>query len=151
LVALCGNVAPLISLPVPCKVIDLNDTDDTNASIERWVAMTEGAEAGEGFVYKPSPYGSERGRVWPGISAMKVRGREYLRIIYGADYTEPTFFEQLKHRRIAPKRELSVVEDQLAIGILRTFISGNKTEHLRHVAAFLATDHVRGSNIDKTL
>ncbi len=139
--------------PINSQLVDLRESDEVDASIERWTKLTE-CESGEGFVFKPLPRGIEQGRcshVWPGITAMKVRGREYLRIIYGADYTDAPFFEQLKHRRTAPKRELSVVEDRLAEGILRTFISSNRTEHIRHVAAFLATDHVRGANIDKTL
>jgi hypothetical protein len=136
--------------PVMSRLIYLANTEQVEQSVARWVKATE-EEGVEGFVYKPSPYHTDLGQMWPGVSAIKVRGAEYLRIIYGADYQEDAQFGRLKRRQIAPKRHLSVVEDKLAESILRTFLVQNTTEHRRYVAAFMATDYVRGAQIDKTL
>src|SRR3546814_15354488 len=52
---------------------------------------------GEGMVVKPAHLTT--GRIQPGI---KVRGREYLRIIYGPDYTDS--LDVLRERHLAKKR-----------------------------------------------
>ena len=55
------------------------------------------------MVVKPprtSPAG-RKGLVQPGL---KVRGREYLRIIYGPDYTEPANLTRLRQRGLTRKR-----------------------------------------------
>ena len=46
-----------------------------------------------------------RGLVQPGI---KCRGKEYLRIIYGPEYTSPTNLERLRSRRLGTKRSLAL-------------------------------------------
>jgi hypothetical protein len=42
----------------------------------------------------------------PALRAVKVRGREYLRIIYGPEYTLPEHLERLKSRGLGAKRFL---------------------------------------------
>lgn len=148
LMSLCLNASNAIQ-PITNRLVYLINDEEVEQAVERWEKATE--EGVEGFVYKPSPEHTDRGSMWPGVSALKVRGAEYLRIIYGADYQETDQFERLKRRQIAPKRHLSVIEDRLAEGVLRTFLAGNTTEHRRYVAAFMATDHVRGGQIDRTL
>lgn len=56
-----------------------------------------------------------KGRVQPGL---KVRGREYLRIIYGPDYTEPTNLERLRQRGLGHKRSLALREYALGLEAL---------------------------------
>jgi protein phosphatase len=48
-----------------------------------------------------------RGYVQPGL---KVRGREYLRLVYGPDYTEPRHLDRLRERSLGRKRGLAVRE-----------------------------------------
>jgi protein phosphatase len=55
---------------------------------------------------------SRRGLVQPGI---KVRGREYLRIIYGPDYTEPHNLARLRDRNLGHKRSLALREYALGL------------------------------------
>ena len=51
-----------------------------------------------------------RGLVQPGV---KVRGREYLRIIYGPDY--PAHLARLRDRNLNPKRSLALREYALGL------------------------------------
>jgi hypothetical protein len=62
--------------------------------------------------------------------ASKVRGREYLRIIYGPDYTEPQNLERLRKRGLSGKRSLAVREFALGIEGLERFL---RHEPLRRV------------------
>ena len=62
-----------------------------------------------------------KGSVPPGI---KVRGREYLRIIYGADYTEEANLARLRERDTGRKRSLAAREYALGLEALRRFSAG---------------------------
>ncbi len=53
--------------------------------------------------------------------ALKCRGREYLRIIYGPDYTESANLERLRSRGLATKRSLAAREFALGIEALERF------------------------------
>ena len=55
----------------------------------------------------------------PGI---KCRGREYLRIIYGAEYTSPGQLDRLRQRAVGHKRALAIREFSLGIEALERFI-----------------------------
>ena len=62
-----------------------------------------------------------RGLVQPGL---KVRGREYLRIIYGPDYTEPANLERLRPRNLGHKRSLAAREYALGLESLERAARG---------------------------
>lgn len=62
--------------------------------------------------------------------AVKCRGREYLRIIYGPDYTVPENLERLRSRNVAGKRSLALREFALGVESLERFVCG---EPLRRV------------------
>lgn len=55
---------------------------------------------------------------------MKVRGREYLRIIYGPDYTEPANLERLRSRNLGHKRSLALREYALGQEALERLVTG---------------------------
>ena len=62
-----------------------------------------------------------RGLAQPGV---KVRGREYLRIIYGPDYTEPEHLERLRDRKLEHKRSLALREYALGLEALERLTRG---------------------------
>jgi protein phosphatase len=62
--------------------------------------------------------------------ALKCRGREYLRIIYGPDYTLPEHMERLRQRSVAAKRALALREFALGLEALERFV---RREPLRRV------------------
>jgi hypothetical protein len=84
---------------------------------------------GEGMVVKPLEFvvRGSRGLVQP---AVKCRGPEYLRIIYGPEYTAPEHLERLRARRLAAKRSLALREFALGIDSLERFV---RKEPLRRV------------------
>jgi protein phosphatase len=62
--------------------------------------------------------------------AVKCRGREYLRIIYGPDYTADENLSRLRHRGLGHKRSLALGEFALGIEGLERFV---RREPLRRV------------------
>ncbi len=101
--------------------VDTSDTSSVAAAVEWWEALT--AAGGEGMVVKPlaNLTRTRRGLAQPGI---KVRGREYLRIIYGPDYTEPANLIRLRDRSLGHKRSLAMREYALGLESLERLARG---------------------------
>ena len=98
-----------------------------SSAIAWWFELT--GQGGEGVVIKPWDFiaRGEKGLLQPGI---KVRGREYLRIIYGPEYTLPEHLSRLRSRGLSAKRSLALRELALGIEALSRFVRG---EGLRRV------------------
>ena len=92
-----------------------------------WLEMTR--KGGEGMVVKPMNFivKGSKGVLQP---AVKCRGQEYLRIIYGAEYTLPNNLDRLRKRGLSLKRSLASREFALGIEALERFVS---REPLRRV------------------
>ena len=73
------------------------------------------------MVVKPIDFVS-KGRKGLAQPAVKVRGKEYLRIIYGPDYTLPANLERLKSRGLSGKRSLAAREFALGLEALERFV-----------------------------
>jgi protein phosphatase len=88
------------------------DSSSWDAGTAWWEELT--AAGGEGMVVKPAANltRTEKGLAQPGL---KVRGQEYLRIIYGPDYTEPANFERLRSRNLGHKRSMALREYALGL------------------------------------
>lgn len=95
--------------------VDTTDPGSVAAGSAWWDKLTEAG--GEGMVVKPETNltRGSKGLVQPGL---KVRGREYLRIIYGPDYTEPVHLDRLRQRSLAHKRALATREYALGLEAL---------------------------------
>jgi len=102
-------------------LVDTADADSVAAGISWWSELTEAG--GEGMVVKPLGNLSRgvRGLAQPGL---KVRGREYLRIIYGPDYTEPGQLSRLRERHLGRKRSLAIREYALGLEALDRAVRG---------------------------
>ncbi|WP_327090955.1 polynucleotide kinase-phosphatase [Nonomuraea sp. NBC_01738] len=109
--------SPLIT-PTRHVFVSLDSPESREAATAWWEAMT--ATGGEGMVVKPAVY--TPGRVQPGV---KVRGREYLRIIYGPDYTES--LDVLRNRFLGKKRSLALREHSLGLEALARLADGEPT------------------------
>jgi hypothetical protein len=70
-------------------------------------------------------------RIPRGVAGVKVRGREYLRIIYGPDYTEPRHLEQLRKRQLRHKRSLALREYALGLEVLDRLAEGEPLWRIR--------------------
>ncbi|HKV63569.1 MAG TPA: polynucleotide kinase-phosphatase [Candidatus Acidoferrum sp.] len=126
LVALCA-AEPRLLLATQNRKVDLVDASSEQSAIDWWTEHTE--RGGEGMVVKPWRFieKGRRGFVQPGV---KVRGREYLRIIYGPEYTLPEHLERLRSRGLGRKRSLAQREFALGVESLERFI---RYEPLRRV------------------
>lgn len=109
------------------QVVDVTNPDNEQAAIEWWEALT--ARGGEGMVVKPMDFivRGHKGLVQP---AVKCRGREYLRIIYGPDYTADENLSRLRSRGLGAKRSLALREFALGVEGLERFV---RHEPLRRV------------------
>ena len=109
------------------RVVDLTDPASEQDATAWWEQMT--AKGGEGMVVKPLSFTAKgrRGQVQP---AVKCRGREYLRIIYGPEYTLPENLERLRSRGLNAKRSLALREFALGVEGLERFV---RKEPLRRV------------------
>ncbi len=114
-------------MTTPYQIVDLADPASEVAATGWWTALTE--SGGEGAVVKPLSFiaTGSRGLLQP---AVKCRGREYLRIIYGPEYTLPEHLERLRERGLSGKRSLALREFALGIEGLERFVQG---EPLRRV------------------
>ena len=126
LAALCRHDAALL-LATPFKVVDLSDPESQATGLQWWLELTD--RGGEGMVVKPHQFiaSGSKGLVQP---AVKCRGREYLRIIYGPEYTFPENLSRLRKRGLATKRSLALREFALGIEGLERFV---RQEPLRRV------------------
>ncbi len=98
-------------------------TDDDavlSALAQWWEERT--SRGSEGMVVKPRAFiaHGEKGIVQP---ALKVRGREYLRIIYGPEYDAPEHLSRLKSRGLGAKRALALREFSLGHEALTRFVA----------------------------
>ena len=112
-------------------VVDLTAPDENDAT--RWWEDLTG-NGGEGMVVKPLNFiaTGQRGLVQP---AVKCRGAEYLRIIYGPEYTLPDNIERLRNRGLSAKRSLAIREFALGVEGLQRFVAGEPLYRV-HECAF---------------
>ena len=125
------EVGPALFRDTNHKVVRLNTSDEIEAA--RWWEELTG-KGGEGMVVKPMAFvaNGKRGLVQP---AMKCRGSEYLRIIYGPEYTLPENMDRLRNRGISTKRSLALREFALGIEGLQRFVE-REPLHRVHACAF---------------
>lgn len=102
------------------RTLNLGDEAACVDAVAWWEEIT--GRGGEGMVVKPLSYiaRGEKGLIQP---ALKVRGREYLRIIYGPEYDAPEHLERLKKRGLGGKRALALREFALGIEALERFVA----------------------------
>ena len=108
-----------IFIATPYLCVDTEDEASVQKGIEWWLELT--ANGGEGMVVKPETFTAKQGinLLQP---AVKCRGREYLRIIYGAEYLEEDHLNRLKVRSLKRKRMLALREFSLGIESLERFV-----------------------------
>lgn len=111
---------PELLQATPYRLVDLEDESSVRAAIEWWTELTERGQ--EGMVIKPRQFLTTRddGFAQP---AIKCRGREYLRIIYGPEYDHPEQIQKLKSRGLGHKRSLAIREFTLGLEALERFVA----------------------------
>ena len=112
-----GNDSIFVETPHIC--VDTTDEESIAAGVNWWKDIT--GNGGEGMVVKPENYTALNGKklLQP---AVKCRGREYLRIIYGMTYLDSHDLERLKKRSLKRKRDLALKEFALGVEALSRFV-----------------------------
>jgi protein phosphatase len=112
---------PAMVRPTRRLVVDVESTESVDAGITWWEDLTHAG--GEGMVVKPlaNLTRGRKGLVQPGV---KVRGPEYLRIIYGPDYTEADNLSRLRQRNLGHKRSMALREYALGLESLTRAATG---------------------------
>jgi len=118
---------PKFIVATPFLEVDLTQEEAVVEASQWWEQLT--GAGGEGMVVKPLDFITRgpKGLVQP---ALKCRGREYLRIIYGPEYTAPDQLPRLRSRGLSGKRSLAMREFALGIEALQRFV---EREPLRRV------------------
>lgn len=109
------------------RQVDVTDTASVEEATQWWEELT--GRGGEGMVVKPLDF-IVRGRRGLSQPAVKCRGPEYLRIIYGPEYLLPENLDRLRSRSVSTKRSLALREFALGIEALERFV---RQEPLRRV------------------
>ena len=126
LATLCASDSRLL-LATRHRRVDLVDNLSQQEAVDWWMERTR--QGGEGMVVKPIRF-VEKGRRGLVQPAVKCRGREYLRVIYGPEYTLPEHLERLRSRGLGRKRSLAQREFALGVESLERFV---RCEPLRRV------------------
>ncbi|GHJ40745.1 polynucleotide kinase-phosphatase [Streptomyces sp. TS71-3] len=102
--------------------VDTGDETSVRSGIDWWLEMT--GRGGEGMVVKPveAMVRTQQGRLVQ--AGVKCRGREYLRIVYGPEYTRPEHLERLRSRFLGHKRSLAIREYALGLEALDRLADG---------------------------
>jgi protein phosphatase len=118
---------PTFIVATPFLEVDVTDDSAVQHASQWWEVLT--GQGGEGMVVKPLDFVTRgpKGLVQP---ALKCRGREYLRIIYGPEYTADDQLPKLRSRGLSGKRSLAAREFALGIEALERFAA---REPLRRV------------------
>jgi protein phosphatase len=124
--AICA-VSDGLMMATDFKQVDVTEPTSMEEAIRWWEGLT--ARGGEGMVVKPLDF-VVRGRRGLAQPALKCRGPEYLRIIYGPEYLLPENLERLRSRSVSSKRSLALREFALGIEALERF---TRKEPLRRV------------------
>ena len=114
-----------IFVATPYKVIELSDENSISQGITWWEELT--GSGGEGMVVKPFKFVSHKNNelLQP---AVKCRGKEYLRIIYGPEYTLKNNMQRLKKRSLNKKRNLALNEFSLGMESLVRFVNSEPVD-----------------------
>jgi len=123
---------PALLIATSHRVVALGDLTAVADATAWWESLT--AAGGEGMVVKPLDFVA-RGKKGILQPAMKCRGTEYLRIIYGPDYTMPEHLERLRDRGVGAKRALALREFALGVDGLQRFVAGEPLRRV-HECAF---------------
>lgn len=100
--------------------LDTSREEEIKKGVEWWQSLTD--KGGEGMVVKPLNFISkEKGKILQ--PAVKCRGREYLRIIYGPEYNRQENIDRLRKRGLSTKRSLAIREFALGMASLEHFVN----------------------------
>lgn len=127
-VRLLAEADPNLIQVTPFVRVLLEDAESVSTGVNWWEQLTDAGQ--EGMVVKPLQFMVRSPNGHLAQPAIKVRGREYLRVIYGPDYTDEDNLVRLRQRGLSRKRAAALREFALGIEGLTRFVA---REPLRRV------------------
>jgi hypothetical protein len=121
---------------------DLNDEKDV-ISLKNFYTETIKDGITEGIVIKPLQWKKDD------IPCIKVRNEEYLRIVYGFDYTSK-LQKYAEDKNISHKLKLSIVEQNLNLTLLNAYAENNK-ELQKEIYSLLIVEFEKEVGLDPRL
>ena len=115
----CTGIDPVF-MATDYICVDTADEASVQAGVDWWLKLT--GAGGEGMVVKPETYIAKR-QAEVLQPAVKCRGAEYLRIIYGPEYLLPDNLQRLRKRSLSRKRSLAIREFSLGMESLTRFVN----------------------------
>lgn len=115
----CTGIDPIF-METAYICVDTSDETSVQAGVDWWMNLT--GSGGEGMVVKPECFVARR-QTEVLQPAVKCRGPEYLRIIYGPEYLMPEHMTRLKKRSLSRKRSLAIKEFSLGMESLTRFVN----------------------------
>ena len=115
-----ADADPGLMVPTRHREVDTGEPGSRAEAVSWWESIT--AAGTEGMVVKPlaNLVVGHRGLVQPGL---KIRGPEYLRLVYGPDYSEPENLARLRQRALGRKRSLALREYALGLQALQLTVT----------------------------
>ena len=114
----CTGIDPVF-MATEYVCVDTADEKSVQVGVDWWMKLTR--SGGEGMVVKPETFVARR-QTEVLQPAVKCRGPEYLRIIYGPEYLMPEHLTRLKKRSLTRKRSLALREFALGMEALTRFV-----------------------------
>ena len=111
----------------PFVVVDLGNEESEQKAIEFWEEVTNAGF--EGVMFKTEKFIEKNEKGETILPMMKVRGKDYLRIIYGINYDDKKYLNKLKFRNVSKKRFLHYKQTALAIESVKRFANGESFEN----------------------
>ncbi|MEL6898043.1 MAG: polynucleotide kinase-phosphatase, partial [Planctomycetota bacterium] len=112
---------------------------DEATTTDWWMDLTRAG--GEGMVVKPWNFIAQTKQNEQVQPAIKCRGKEYLRIIYGPNYDQPENLSRLRKRSLGRKRSLAIREFALGVEALERFVENDTLRNMHQcVFAILALE-----------
>jgi len=126
--------------PVEYKIVDLNSEEQCQEAVDTW--RKNCANGSEGWVVKTydSLFLSDDSGTMI-LPFLKIRGPEYLRLVYGIDYLEDKYFQSVCKRNIGGKRHLSRLQHELSDNVMKSYLKGEPHLCMLFCAAFHGSDY----------
>lgn len=110
----------------PYVIVDLDNEESKEEAIKFWLDVTD--KGYEGVMFKTETFIEKNENGDTILPMMKVRGKDYLRIIYGINYDDKKYLDKLKNRSVSKKRFLHYKQTALAIESVKLFANGESLE-----------------------
>ena len=111
----------------PYVLVDLESEESMKEAVDFWIDVTN--KGYEGVMFKTETFIEKNKEGETILPMMKIRGKDYLRLIYGINYDSTEYLPVLRNRNISKKRFLHYRQTELSIESVKRFAKGEPFEN----------------------